>query len=388
MGLETGETRGIGGVYSRVQRSTERWAVIIGISKYRSLAREHQLRYAAADARALHAFLRTPQGGAFAPDHVRLLLDEEATLRAMKSALGNFLLSAGRDDMVMIFFAGHGQVEQGRTDTVYLLPYDVDPKDLFATAYAVQELRAALSRRVYAQRVVMIVDACHSGSLGQADVLTRGASDVLSRYLTAIGSSENGRAVLTASSPTELSQEGEKWGGGHGVFTHHLLEALKGGADVRADGGSDGIVSLHEAFEYTLRNVARDTKNAQHPSLSGAYNIPLAVCDVDRARKSIEQQRARPEPRPTTAASKPPAQKVAAGQTFELQVEVAPAGALLKSLDRARQAMRRKLKATLTASGFALSADQLETLYRQGKEVDFENGDTAVRLKMAFTAPK
>jgi len=50
--------------------------------------------------------------------------------------------------------------------------------------------------------------------------------------------------------------------------------------------------------------------------------------------------------------------------------------------------MRRNLKATLTASGFALNAEQLEQIYRKGKEVDFENGDAAVKLKMAFTAPK
>jgi hypothetical protein len=62
----------------------------------------------------------------------------------------------------------------------------------------------------------------------------------------------------------QYSQEGPQWGGGHGVFTYHLLRGLEGAAD--ADG--DGIVTLGESLEWTRDRVRRDTRSGQIPSIS------------------------------------------------------------------------------------------------------------------------
>jgi uncharacterized caspase-like protein len=72
-----------------------------------------------------------------------------------------------------------------------------------------------------------------------------------------------------------VSQEGENWGGGHGVFTWYLLEVLKGKADVNGD----GYVTADELFPYIYENVIRDTGGHQHPAnLSSEYDpkLPLA----------------------------------------------------------------------------------------------------------------
>jgi hypothetical protein len=84
----------------------------------------------------------------------------------------------------------------------------------------------------------------------------------------------------------QLSQEDARWGGGHGVFTHFLLEALRGAAD--EDG--DQIVTLGESVEYVRDRVRRETGNAQIPTISQtAFDpyLPLGtvIAPVDQPRQ-------------------------------------------------------------------------------------------------------
>src|SRR6266545_2679005 len=87
----------------------EQWAVVIGVGAYKSTAIP-QLRYSVADAELVHQVL-VGQGG-FKKENVLLLTDRterKPTLRDLKWALGTFLArSAKKDDLILIFFAGHG----------------------------------------------------------------------------------------------------------------------------------------------------------------------------------------------------------------------------------------------------------------------------------------
>ena len=103
--------------------------------------------------------------------------------------------------------------------------------------------------------MVTFVDACHSG--GAKDQL----ANLSNQNWIKLGYGKQ-RAVMTASEVNELSTEGEKWGGGHGVFTYYLLQALGGAASVRPD----HAVSVGEAFDYVRRHVAEDTHGAQTPT--------------------------------------------------------------------------------------------------------------------------
>ncbi|MBI4593674.1 MAG: caspase family protein, partial [Candidatus Rokubacteria bacterium] len=119
----------------------ERWAVVIGVGRY-----DHKgiprLGYAAADAEAVYGTLTGP--GGFKKENVLLLTDRserKPTLRNIRYSLGTFLArSAGKDDTVVIFFAGHGAPEVdlrgAERDGLakYLIPSDADPDDLYATA--------------------------------------------------------------------------------------------------------------------------------------------------------------------------------------------------------------------------------------------------------------
>src|SRR5262249_50064475 len=126
-GLQVKEIRSGGALDGRGRL----WAVVIGVSSYKNLAPKEQPEFAHRDAEAFAAFLRTPSGGGFPSSQLTLLVNQNATLSAIRSALGTTLpRSVEPEDMVVIFFAGHGVVE-GEHDG-YLLAYDSDPQNLYA----------------------------------------------------------------------------------------------------------------------------------------------------------------------------------------------------------------------------------------------------------------
>ncbi|HKP10594.1 MAG TPA: caspase family protein, partial [Blastocatellia bacterium] len=255
------------------------WAVVVGVSNYKNLSADAQLKFAHRDAEAFAAFLRSPQGGGFPSSQIKVLLNQEATLAAVRTALGTWLArSAEPDDVVYVFFAGHGVVEGDRDG--YLLAYDSDPQNLYATALSVDELNKAISERLKARLAVLFTDACHAGRLGFA---SRGVEDkvLINRFLDEVGKTGQGVFRLLASRPDELSYEDKRWGGGHGVFTNFLLEGLHG----RADRDADGVVRAGELLDYLSEIVPNETKALQHPRAAGNIEtrLPLAVISTAKA---------------------------------------------------------------------------------------------------------
>lgn len=253
-----------------------RWAVVVGISKYFFGGRGiPPLRFAHNDAKAFMDFLYSPQGGSFDPAFTRILINEDATSRNIRSALFTFLKKAKKDDLVVIYFAGHGAPEPSRPDNLYLITYDTDPNDLASTAFPMWDMETALKRYINAERVVIIADACHSAGVGSATGIRNiGNANLINSYLTNLQNTKPGRAIFTASEANQLSREGEEWDN-HGVFTHFLLKGLKGAADF----DDNGVITIAEAFKFTYGKVRRATDSQQHPNIQGKYdkNLPLGV---------------------------------------------------------------------------------------------------------------
>jgi uncharacterized caspase-like protein/tetratricopeptide (TPR) repeat protein len=251
--------------------SGSRWAVVVGISAYRHLPPEVQLRFAHRDAAQFSTFLRSTEGGAIPGDHIRVLTDEQATLAQVRAALETWLTaSAGPQDIVYFYFAGHGVLDDH--DDGYFVAHDTDPQNLHATGLSFQEVDAALSSRLRAGLVVMIADACHTGRLGWSSYSAAPPSRA-AEPLARIGQGDRSFLKLLASRPSERSFEDPQWNGGHGVFTHSLLEGLNGQAD--ADG--DGVIRASEAIDYVSRRVPELTGMQQHPRVAGTFDARLAL---------------------------------------------------------------------------------------------------------------
>jgi len=249
------------------------WAVVIGISSYKD-SRIPALRYAASDAQSFYHWLVNPQGGRYAPANVKLLLDRDATVINIRQALFDWLQQAVAEDQVTIYFAGHGSPDSpDSSSNLFLLPYDTDYSRISSTAFPMWDVETALKRYVRAKRVVVIADACHAAGVGEGfDIARRSGRgmtvnpiDVGLENLANVG---EGTCVISASSGSQTSQEGAKWGGGYGVFTYFLLQGLNG----QADYPRDGRITLGKLTQYVSEQVRRATRNAQTPIVSGRYD--------------------------------------------------------------------------------------------------------------------
>lgn len=250
------------------------WIVAIGVDDY-----EHNnipdLRFAESDARAFADYMRDEAG--VPADHVEVLCGPAANLRDVQSTLGTQLRRKARpEDTAIIYYSGHGAPEQDANDPdgdgleKYLLPYDAEPEDLFATAISMGQV-ARIFGRLRAERVVFIADTCYSGASGGRTLPKPGRRGQLSSDFLERISRGKGRVILTASGANQLSREDPKLK--HGIFTYYLLEGLQG----KADDDGDGYVTVQEIYAYVSERVRAKTQGEQHPVWKGEVQIPIVL---------------------------------------------------------------------------------------------------------------
>ena len=255
-----------------------RWALVIGISKYQD-TRIPSLRYGARDANSFYDWLISPSGGKYAPARVKLLINDKATGNNIKNALYMWLGQALEEDIITLYFAGHGSPQSpDHPENLFLLPYDVQYDSVATTGFPMWDIETALKRFIKAKKVIVIADACHAGGVGQSfDVARRGGRGIniipISSSLQDLSKIGDGVCIISASNDNQFSQESKKWGGGHGVFTYYLLKGLKGEADY----SKDNKVSLGEIIPYLSEQVRRATRNAQTPTVAGRFDPALTI---------------------------------------------------------------------------------------------------------------
>jgi ankyrin repeat protein len=256
----------------------EKWAVIIGISSYKDY-RIPSLQYASSDAQEFYDWIVAPGGGKYDPSKVKLLLNKEATGRNIREALFSWLKQAIKEDLVTIYFAGHGSPESPNLpDNLYLLPFDTEYDKVASTGFPMWDIETALRRHIKAERVVIIADACHAGGIGKPfNVALRSPVSItgnsISTGLKDLSEIGSGICIISASDNRQYSQESKKWGGGHGVFTYYLLKALNG----EADRNMDKRIVLSELIPFLSRQIRRATKNSQTPIVSGKFDSTLSI---------------------------------------------------------------------------------------------------------------
>jgi hypothetical protein len=248
------------------------WAVVIGINDYPRLPK---LKYAVNDAEAFYRLLveenRVP------PENVTLLTNEKASLVNLRSTLGTRIKNAAREnDMVIIFFAGHGATERDAASPdgdgleKYLLPFDTDPADLYTTALPMVEVGRILNR-IRSERLVFLADACYSGGSGGRTISVSGIrANIADGFLERV-TGGRGKVIITASSANEVSVEKDELQ--HGVFTYYLLEGLRGKADL----DRDAMITVDEAYRYVYEQVPAATGQEQHPVKKGTVEGSLVL---------------------------------------------------------------------------------------------------------------
>ncbi len=230
------------------------WAVIVGVSRYEHMP---SLKYSDDDAYKIYAFLKSPEGGALPDEQIRLLIDEDATRNNILKALNEVSLKADENDVVMMYFSGHGL--EGT-----FIPIDYNG---YQNALKHDEIRE-LFNRSSAKHKVCYADACHSGSLLAAK--SPFASE-LNYFYDELDKSSGGTAFMMSSKSKEYSLE--DGGLRQGIFSHYLIRGLKGEADIN----KNKTITIRELFDWVSKNVKEYTGNAQSPLIAGDYDENMPV---------------------------------------------------------------------------------------------------------------
>ncbi|MBE0642546.1 MAG: caspase family protein [Bacteroidetes bacterium] len=207
------------------------------------------LQFASVDAEALADELARQEGGMYARVYTRAITGKNVTKEGIFSALKEFG-EMKPEDVLVLFFSGHGVRERdkkGRTK-YYYLPAGTTKKTVTSRGLAWEDFSAEIAH-LNAGRIILLLDACHSGDVSS------GASNekVASSLAGQVG------VVFTSSSGNEYSYEDRSWG--HGAFTKALLDGIRGAADFTAD----KTIDWGELQLYVGTAVRTMTKGGQNP---------------------------------------------------------------------------------------------------------------------------
>gem|GEM_PF-1808948 len=236
----------------------ESWALVIGIDNYRG--RYEPLKNAKNDAKAFADLLEKKHGF-----HVTTLLDEQATRdKIMEMLRDEFPAKVGRNDRVVLFFAGHGttwSIAAGTESTNYgyLIPQDAigtpnRPKySEFIDMFELQRICSIIP----AKHIFIVLDCCFAGvaavapkKRGEFQIPQEMQYDAYIQRATEYPAWQ----ILTAGLHDErVADSGLR--SGHSAFTNALLDGLEGEADHNAD----GLITVSELGDYVSPRVSRET---------------------------------------------------------------------------------------------------------------------------------
>jgi tetratricopeptide (TPR) repeat protein len=256
----------------------DKWAVVVGISNFANP--NINLKYAAKDATDFRNFLISKEQ--FQPDHVRLLTDKNATKENIIAQLGKAWLGkvASKDDLVVLYISSHGtgpQADDGGFN--FLVAQDTDPNKLHSTGIPMQWLTSIIGEQVPSNRVVMIMDVCHSAAAapgsGAKELYRSDERPVTSAQANANSAAtanasgvdaqkiqlKDGQSALCSSLADQVSWESKTYP--NSVFTKKLIEALQ--VKGKQTTLTDAYAYLKDAVES---EVLRDRASVQTPILN------------------------------------------------------------------------------------------------------------------------
>jgi hypothetical protein len=201
-----------------------------------------------------------------------LVVKDKPSHEALRS-VHRILRSAGRDDLVLIYYAGHGKLD--RAGRLHLATTDTTHAELETTSIPAQRIRDLIDN-ADATKIALILDCCYSGAIDKS--FLRG--DVSEQLNLMAGG--RGTFIMTASTDVQTAREEVR--DGYGIFTKHLIDGMRGAAD--HDG--DGVVTMNELYDYVHRQVLAESHQVP---MRWNLNVEGEMIIARTGRKPREERR-------------------------------------------------------------------------------------------------
>jgi len=219
-----------------------RYAYLIGASEFTIDSGLKPLVGPPADVRRLAELLERDDRGEF----VAVSFLNEPSYQIIKQLYAD-LSKRNREDTVLVYFSGHGLLDEA--NRLYLACCDTDATNVVGTAVRAGDILDRMQVSGAGARA-MILDCCYSGAIGtefsnKDDLKQRGEIQLRNMARTF------GTAILTSSTDIQVSKDGEI-----SLFTNILVQSIETGD---ADKDIDGFITLHDLFEYTANHLISTT---------------------------------------------------------------------------------------------------------------------------------
>jgi hypothetical protein len=230
---------------------------------------KYNLQFPAKDATDIAQLFKTQTGKLFDRVEVTLLVNEQATEKAILQAMDTLAATSNGDSVTLYFFSSHGGTNSEKS-SYFMLPYDFSQGSWGVDGEAIRKRLEATQGRT-----LMLMDTCHSGNvLGQGRM--RSLDDAMKRirFINELIQSGPGTVVFSSSTGAQTSLESPIWN--NGAFTKALREGLEGAADPQ----HTGRITTTLLETYVRRRVDELTNGRQTPVAAASEStrgFPMAV---------------------------------------------------------------------------------------------------------------
>ena len=222
------------------------WGVVIGIENYLLAPK---IPGAVEDAKVMAEALRK-----LGFEEVVELYDKDASSRRLQQTLVDFLpRKVGRQDRLVIYFAGHAGIAQTASgkDLGYLVPWDAQPGNV-SKAVTFEQLKEFSHRSASKHTLFLFDTAVRGWEISAAQALS-----LEGRSAPEDDTEKRAVQVLTAADKGEAAGRVKE----RSLFVQALVKALSGEADL----DKNGWLMASELGQYVRHHVSEQTQNAQHP---------------------------------------------------------------------------------------------------------------------------
>lgn len=242
-----------------------RYGLIIGSNYKGNKAGIGELNLCEADASYMEKQIK--KVGNF--QEVTMLLGQDVTKANIEKAIKDLGRKAGSDDVVFLFFAGHGFYQRDASAKNgmrnYIVCYD-------RPHLSDDELNEYL-KAIKTEKAVFALDCCYSGGIAKKGKATRGDKEVPipdgKQGTVKQGGDDfffQNKVIISSADDNQTAIE---VGGtiNHGIFTYHFGRAIENG-----DLNGDKVVTALEAFFKAREEVMKTAKQHDHeqePQISG-----------------------------------------------------------------------------------------------------------------------
>ncbi|WP_328418395.1 type VII secretion protein EccCb [Micromonospora sp. NBC_00389] len=231
------------------------------------------------EARDLLSLLADPDVGAF--DQFRLLENESKS--AIEREIESMLRAAGPEDMVLLYFSGHG-VRSSKRGRLHLAVANTEVDHLSSTAISASFIRELLDESDAASSVLLL-DCCYSGAFEGLGLKTADDDLALDGELR----TGYGRYVITATNSVERADDGRPAIGTEprlsSAFTGTIIQGLSTGA---ADITGQGRITPDDLWRYVHLELPK--RSAQTPCQFGSASDEIHIA---LSREGQHRQRLR-----------------------------------------------------------------------------------------------